>query len=91
LVVVKIGRPKIAPAVVETERASTLVANLLEATRKPGTQREGIFHSKVGKRVFAYSVDPRDTTKIIREDATGKTRVGRFLNGRFQALPAKTP
>jgi hypothetical protein len=91
LVVVKIGRPKAEPVVADTEKASTLVANLLEATRKPGTSREGIFNSSVGKRVFAYSIDPKDTTKIIREDATGKTSVGRFRNGRFQALRAKTP
>jgi hypothetical protein len=91
LVVVKIGRPKPEPAVAEIEKASTLVANLIKAMRKPGTSREKVFSSSLGKQVFAYSVDPKDTTKIIREDASGKTRVGRFLNGRFQALPTRTP
>jgi hypothetical protein len=48
-------------------------------------------NSSVGKRVFAYSVDPADTTKIVREDASGKTSVGRLVNGRFRTLSAKTP
>jgi hypothetical protein len=91
LVVIKIGRPKAEPAVADIEKASTLVANLIKATRKPGTSREKVFNSSLGKQVFAYSVDPKDTTKIIREDVSGKTSVGRFLNGRFQALPTRTP
>jgi hypothetical protein len=73
------------------ERASTLVASLVKATRKPGTSREAIFNSSVGKKVFAYSVYPGDTTKIVREDASGKRSVGRLVNGRFRTLSTKTP
>jgi hypothetical protein len=91
LVVVKIGRPASKETVSEREKASTLVASLVKATRKPGTSRDRIFNSSVGKRVFAYSVDPGDTTKIVREDASGKTSVGRLVNGRFRTLSAKTP
>jgi hypothetical protein len=90
LVVVKIGRPKSTEAVSEREKASTLVAGLVKATRKPGTSRDMIFRSSVGKRVFAYSVYPGDPTKIVREDASGKTSVGRLVNGRFRVLSAKT-
>lgn len=90
LVVVKIGRPKTTEAVSEREKASTLVAGLVKATRKPGTTRDTIFHSSVGKRVFAYSVYPGDPTKIVREDASGKTTVGRLAYGRFRVLSAKT-
>jgi hypothetical protein len=91
LVVVKIGRPESNETVSVREKASTLVASLVKATRKPGTSRDRIFNSSLGKRVFAYSVDPADTTKIIREDASGKTSVGRLVNGRFRTLSAKTP
>jgi len=91
LVVVKIGRPKSVETVSEREKASNLVASLVRATRKPGTSRDTIFHSSVGKRVFAYSVYPGDPTKIVREDASGMTSVGRLVNGRFRVLSAKTP
>jgi hypothetical protein len=91
LVVVKIGRPESKETVSVREKASTLVASLVKATRKPGTSRDRIFNSSVGKRVFAYSVDPGDTTKIVREDASGKRSVGRLVNGRFRTLSAKTP
>jgi hypothetical protein len=89
--VVDVRRPKSKEAVAAKEKASTLVASLLRATRKPGTNREAIFSSNVGKRVFAYSVYPKDTTKIVREDASGKTSIGRFVNGRFRALSARMP
>ena len=91
LVVVKIGRPASKETVSAQEKTSTLVASLVKATRKPGTSRDRIFNSSVGKRVFAYSVDPADTTKIVREDASGKTSVGRLVNGRFRTFSAKTP
>jgi hypothetical protein len=91
LLVVKIGRPKSKEAVSVREKASALVAGLVKATRKPGTSRERIFNSSVGKRVFAYSVYAGDTTKIVREDASGKRSVGRLVNGRFRSLPARTP
>jgi hypothetical protein len=91
LIVVKVGRPASRETVSEREKAATLVASLVKATRKPGTSRDRIFNSSVGKRVFAYSVDPRDTTKIVREDASGKRSVGRLVNGRFRTLSAKTP
>ena len=91
LLVVKIGRPKSKEAVSVREKASTLVAGLVRATRKPGTSRERIFNSSAGKRVFAYSVYAGDTTKIVREDASGNRSVGRLVNGRFRSLPTKTP
>jgi ABC-type phosphonate transport system ATPase subunit len=67
------------------------VASLAKATRKPGTSRDRIFNSSIGKRVFAYSVDPGDITKIVREDASGKKTLGRLVNGRFRTFSAKTP
>jgi len=88
---VKIGRPKSKEAVSVREKASALVAGLVRATRKPGTSRERVFNSSVGKRVFAYSVYAGDTTKIVREDASGNRSVGRLVNGRFRSLPTKTP
>ena len=91
LVVVKIGRPASKETVSVRERASTLVASLAKATRKPGTSRDRIFNSSVGKRVFAYSVDPGDITRIVREDASGKKTLGRLVNGRFRTLSAKSP
>jgi hypothetical protein len=38
--------------------------------------------------VFAYSVDPADPTRIVREAADGTRTIGRLVNGRFQPSPS---
>jgi hypothetical protein len=81
------GRPESKELVSVREKASALVAGLVRATRKPGTSRARIFYSSVGKGVFAYSVYAGDTTKIVREDVSGKRSVGRPVNGRFEVFP----
>ncbi|MCU1295911.1 MAG: hypothetical protein JWO91_189 [Acidobacteriaceae bacterium] len=90
LIVVKVGDRYFKHPVRAQEKASTFVAKIAKATRKPGTSRKSIFRSSVGKTVYAYSVYPRDTTKIVRENAKGERTVGRLVNGRFRALPAKS-
>jgi hypothetical protein len=90
LIVVKVGERYFKHPVRAQEKASTFVAKIAKATRKPGTSRKSIFRSSVGKIVYAYSVYPRDTTKIVRENAKGERTVGRLVNGRFRAIPAKS-
>jgi hypothetical protein len=86
LIVVKVGENRSKRVVRDKEKASFLVSKIVKATSKPGTNRKTIFNSRLGKRVYAYSVCPKDTNKIIREDSSGKVTVGRFANGSFRVL-----
>ena len=66
------------------------VAGISKAIRKKGIRREAIFVSRSSspKRVYAYSILPSDTSKILRESADGSITVGRYRNGQFRALKA---
>ncbi|MEW6704969.1 MAG: hypothetical protein AB1430_08975 [Pseudomonadota bacterium] len=64
-----------------------LVSKAGRALRKPGIERGAVF--KQGKtRVFAFSVDPTDPTRVIREAEDGSRQIGRLVNGRFLASKA---
>jgi hypothetical protein len=54
-----------------------------------GISRDTIFHSRLGRRVDAYSVDPDDPSKIVRERADGTRTIGRLVGGRFRGLRVK--
>ena len=64
------------------------VSGISKAIRKKGIQREAIFVGRASspKKVYAYSVLPSDTSKIVREAADGSIRVGHLRNGQFRAL-----
>lgn len=53
---------------------------------KPGVDRSRVFRSISDKPVYAYSIDPKDTSKIVREDAAGRKIVGRVVNGKFRVI-----
>ena len=74
----------------ENEETSSLVDGILKATRKPGIHRDVVFRAPSGKRVYAYSVYPPDTSKIVREDANGRKTLGRLVQGKFKTLRSKT-
>lgn len=88
LVVIKIGDRYKKSTVSGKEKAPLVLARVGEAMNKPGTDRTRIFRSSSGKTVYAYSIDSRDTSKVVREDASGRRTVGRFTNGRFRVLPS---
>jgi hypothetical protein len=90
LIVVRFGPARSRAKLSDKETSGSLIGGITKATRKPGIQRTTIFRSRTGKRVYAYSVYPRDLTKIVREDQNGKKTIGRFVNGQFKALRAKT-
>lgn len=87
LVVVKIGDRYKKVAVSAKEKAPVVLARVGRVMNRPGTDRTRIFRSASGKTVYAYSIDSKDTSKIVREDASGQKTVGRFTSGRFRALP----
>jgi len=68
-----------------SETAAVLVKKAGRALAKPGISKDVIFppgHSGL----FAYSIYPKDPSKIVRESSTGQRTLGRFVGGRFKAL-----
>ncbi len=72
------------------ESSESLLTGIARATRKPGIKRADVFRRGSGRKIYAYSVMPSDTSKIVREDAAGAKTVGKLVNGRFVALKTKT-
>lgn len=72
------------------ESSESLLTGIARATRKPGISRTAVFRSGSRTRIYAYSVMPSDTSKIVREDARGAKTVGRLVKGRFVAFKTKT-
>jgi len=85
LLVIKIGERYQKETLSPKEKTSAVLARLGKAMSKPGVDRSRVFRSVSGKPVYAYSIDPKDTTKIVREDAAGRKVTGRFLSGKFRA------
>jgi hypothetical protein len=91
LVVVKIGGSQQKATVSVKERAPEVVARVVRVMNKPGTDRNRVFRSDSGKTIYAYSIDSKDTTKVVREDSAGQRTFGRLVSGRFRSLSsAKT-
>gem|GEM_PF-4577099 len=68
-----------------------LLSGISKTIRRPGLRRDAIFLVTNGKarKVFAYSVLPSDTSKIVREARDGSRAIGRFTNGRFRVVSVK--
>jgi hypothetical protein len=65
-------------------RGEALLKKGNKALVQSGIQERTVFRdAKTG--VFAYSVDPQNPRKIVRQSADGKKTVGRFSHGRFRA------
>jgi hypothetical protein len=86
LLVIKIGERYRKEAVSPKEKASGVLARVGKVMSKPGTNRKRVFRSASGKPVYAYSIDPKDTSKVVREDAIGRRIVGQVVSGRFRAV-----
>jgi len=86
LLVIKVGERYEKLQVSPKERASGILARMAKAIAKPGADRTRVFQSASGKPVYAYSIYSKDTTKVIREDASGHQTVGRFVSGRFRPI-----
>ena len=82
--VLRIDSPEPTSVAHSHQKSSILLRKLASATAKPGAKRHAVFHSDIGKKVFAYSIYPADLSKIVREDETGKKTLGRFVNGTFR-------
>lgn len=84
--IVRLHAPKALRQAPEDQRASTLLPKVGRALGKPGINRDVVFSAGASTRVYAYSVDPHDPSRMIREDANGTHTVGRVVNGVFKPL-----
>ena len=68
-----------------TGESARLLAAAGSALSRPGISRSSVFGSG-RKNVFAYSLDPKDPTRFIREAQDGTRRIGKMVNGKFKVL-----
>lgn len=71
-----------------SEQASSLVPRLATALSQPGVERDAVFKGR-SRHVYAYSVDPTDTSRIVRVGVDGRRVVGRLVGDRFRPSRAK--
>ena len=71
------------------QTAKHLVWKIGRALGQPGVDRQAVFKSKsaVGNVVYAYSLDPKDPSRFIREDQKGEKTVGSMVRGTFSPSP----
>lgn len=70
----------------EDQLAGPLLCKLGKALSKPGISREAVFGTNPKPDAYAYSVDPSNPERVIREDAAGNRTVGRMFNGVFRKV-----
>lgn len=89
--IVRVGKDHVGTAKVASDQAAnTLLPKMGKAFSRPGVDRQSVFQSNSGKTVYAYSMDPRDPSRIIKEDQSGKQTIGRMAtNGTFRASRSK--
>lgn len=80
-VLVRVNAGKPSATLRASDSAKALVGKAAKALRKPGLPKSSVFTGS--GRIFAYSVDPTDPDKLIRETPDGKRQSGRLVNGRF--------
>ena len=80
------GNPKV--FVSTDQMAKTLAIKIGQALLRPGLNRTSVFktHIPSQKTIFAYSIDPQDPSRFIREDESGDRTVGRMVNGKFSPI-----
>ena len=63
-----------------------LLQKAAKALSKPGIPRSAVFGDGTNKRLFSYSLDSEDPTRLVRVAFDGTRRVGRLVNGKFQPI-----
>lgn len=66
------------------EDARTMLLKMAKAIEKPGIRRDVVFPDS-NPRAYAYYIDAKDPTRIVRESRDGTRKVGRLVQGRFRA------
>lgn len=90
MVIVRVGKVHPDKKVAADQMANTLVPKMVGVFKKLGVDRTAVFRSHTGKPVYAYSLDPKDPSRIIKEDRAGKQTIGRMAtDGTFKAARSK--
>lgn len=63
-----------------------LLQKAAKALSKPGIPRSAVFGDGTNKRLFSYSIDTDDPSRLVRVSFDGTRSVGRLVNGKFQAI-----
>jgi hypothetical protein len=67
-----------------SQSAGQLLRKLGRALSRPGLPRSSVFTGATG--VFAYSSDPEDPSRLVREAKDGTRTVGVWRGGRFRPI-----
>ena len=84
MALVKIGNSQ-RPGVRPEYKTNVLIHKAANALGKPGIRKSDVFGDASSAKVFAYSVNPKDTSTIIRESSDGTRVFGRMVAGKFRA------
>lgn len=85
LFILRVGAKPVAQAPAD-QAAAPLLRQVGRALDKPGVSRQSVFGPAPRKDFFAYSLDPADPSRMIREDAAGNKTVGRMVEGSFRKI-----
>lgn len=72
------------PPVPEEFTAGRVMEKVAKLLRKPGISRSRLFHSQIGRPVYAYFADPENPKNLVREDKDGNQVIVRLVGGRFR-------
>jgi hypothetical protein len=72
----------------DDQMVSYLLPKMAQALVRPGLSKKAVFHSNAGKTVYAYSIDPNNPERLIREDAAGDKTKGRMSGANFRRSAA---
>ena len=70
------------------QTAGPLLRKVGRALSQPGIRREAVFGQAPKKTFYAYSLDPTNVERMIREDGEGNKTVGRMVDGKFRKVTA---
>ncbi|MBP7574029.1 MAG: hypothetical protein KA777_08640 [Rhodoferax sp.] len=70
------------------QMVSHLLPKMAKAMLKPGLNKKAVFRSNAGKTVYAYSIDPNNPDRLIRENASGDKTPGRMSGASFRRTAA---
>src|ERR1700675_495626 len=85
LLMIRTG-PSVAGAmhVRRSDEAGAMLRKDAKALTKPGISKLSIFKGSNRSKIFAYSADPQDASKVVQEASDGTRRKGRVVGRKFK-------
>lgn len=85
MVLIKVGKAT-KLAVRPEDKTTVLLQKAARALNKPGIETSVIFRGPNPQKIFSYSVDPRDLTRVVQKASDGTREFGRLVDGKFRAI-----